>query len=153
MKRRMLYLAPAILLLAFLVSCSSSVDKNRPPQIRYGEDPCDECYMLINEERFAAAYITEDGTVRRFDDIGCMVTYLKKHPETVATFWVVDYQTHMWVNATTATFVKAKDLKSPMGYGLIAVGNEAVAREIAGQHNGTVFSFKALQEQDDLLSN
>ncbi|NOX37281.1 MAG: hypothetical protein GXO78_07075 [Calditrichaeota bacterium] len=153
MKRRMVLLALGTMLVAFLASCTSSVDKTRPPQIRYGEDPCDECYMLINEERFAAAYITQDGRVRRFDDIGCMLTFLKKHPEAVATFWVVDYQTHMWVDATKAYFVKAKELKSPMGYGLIAVGNEAVAKEIAGKHNGTVFSFKGLQEQDDLLSN
>ncbi len=142
-----------VVLMMVVAGCTSSGDRNRPPQIRYGEDPCDECYMLITEERFAAAYVTEDGRARRFDDIGCMLVFLRKHPEPTARFWVVDYQTHMWIDATQAYYVRAPELKSPMGYGLVAVNNREVAQDIARQHRGEIFDFQALQQQKDLLVN
>jgi copper chaperone NosL len=62
-----------------LVACGSEVDFDDPPDIVYGEDVCERCSMIINEARYAAAYVTEDGEAHRFDDIGGMV--MRKWPK------------------------------------------------------------------------
>ena len=61
-----------LLIVSLLLGCVSNLDPSEPPEVHYGEDVCDACNMIISEPRFAAAYYTEDGAVRRFDDIGDM---------------------------------------------------------------------------------
>ena len=50
-------------------------------EIIYGQDPCDQCSMIINEPRFATAYVTKSGDVRRFDDLGGMLVYDHQNQE------------------------------------------------------------------------
>ena len=69
MMRRMVAIA---LMLAGLVA-RARPSEPRPPDIAYGKDPCANCGMLINDPRFAAAYVTRNGQARLFDDIGCMI--------------------------------------------------------------------------------
>lgn len=124
----------AIWLLALLLwGCGSGADPNRPPQIRYGEDACDRCQMIINEGRYAAGYVLPNGQDRRFDDIGCMLKHHQQHQEPVANFWVVDYQNREWINAKNAVFVKSGVITTPMASGIIALASRDNAEEIAAQ--------------------
>ena len=43
------------------------------PLIRYGEENCLHCGMVIDDPRFAAAWTEPRGIERHFDDIGCAV--------------------------------------------------------------------------------
>jgi len=113
----------------FVISCNSGGYPDRPPSIRYGEDPCDECFMLINEGRYAATYATTGGQSRRFDDIGCLLAYNDKHREDVANYWVADYGTQRWLLADKALFFKSDSIQTPMGSGIIAFDSERVARD------------------------
>lgn len=122
-----------LIFILLMMSCKSGGNLDQPPTIRYGEDPCDECFMLINEARFAAAYVTTEGHSKRFDDIGCLLIYHQKHQEDVAYFWVTDFNTQKWIKARDAFFVKSDSIQTPMGFGIIAVGNEDDAGSIASQ--------------------
>src|SRR5262249_26365697 len=57
------------------------------------EDMCAFCKMAISEKQYAAEFLNRDGDVFKFDDIGCMVSYVveKKVGDSVAAFYVVDF--------------------------------------------------------------
>ncbi|MDW8069573.1 MAG: nitrous oxide reductase accessory protein NosL [Anaerolineae bacterium] len=110
----------------------------RPPDIAYGKDPCVECGMIINDPRFAAAYVTRDGQARLFDDIGDMVVYYRKHREDVAAFFVHDYETRAWIDATQAFFVQSPRIHSPMGFGLAAFSDRPRAEAFAQENGGEI---------------
>lgn len=135
------------LFIVIYIGCRSGGNLDQPPTIQYGEDPCDECFMLINESRFAAGYVTNDGQTRRFDDIGCFLQYHKKHQESVAYFWVTDFNTQKWINANKAFFVKSDSIQTPMGFGIIAFENEKTARDIfPSQNQDQILKFPQLLE-------
>lgn len=148
----MRFLAVMLLLAGLLAGCSSGVAVDTPPEIRYGEESCDQCRMIINEARFAAAYVTRSGTVRRFDDIGNMLLFDAARGEEVVVFWVHDYDTAAWLKAPQAFFVVKSGILTPMGHGIVAVKDHARARELAVA--GAVLSFAQLRDrlrQDGVL--
>jgi copper chaperone NosL len=136
MKR--LTMALPMLALLFLAACGRQVDTERPPEIIYGQDVCDRCGMIVNEENFAAAYWTKTGEARRFDDIGGMLAYITEESEEVATYWVHDFASGEWIRAEEATFVLDEDLMTPMGFGIAAFEVEAKAQAMAYGRDGVL---------------
>jgi copper chaperone NosL len=136
-----------VLLGFVLLGCQSPAQFDKPPEIRYGEDVCDECRMIINEPRFAAAYMTRQGEVRRFDDIGDMVQYHRKHAEEVAVFWVHDFETEEWLQADQAIFVISPEIHTPMGHGIVAVHDRGRAERVAASSRGKVLTWQELLTQ------
>jgi copper chaperone NosL len=135
-----------LLILAGLItvaSCSSGPDFDEPPDIRYGEDSCERCLMIINEARFAAAYVTDAGEIRRFDDIGGMVAYIDEISEDVAVFWVHDFDTEEWLKAEEAFYVESQQ-QTPMGFGVIAFTEQQRADQWATENEGVLLSFADL---------
>nr|WP_290669784.1 nitrous oxide reductase accessory protein NosL [Ardenticatena sp.] len=137
-----------MILLTTIACGQSDAALNQPPSIRYGEDACDECHMLIQDKRFAAAYITEDGQSYRFDDIGDMLMHMHKNNVQNATAWVHDYQSQEWIRADDATFVHTPAIATPMGYGLIAFASSTEAATFAQAHNGRILRFSDLRMLD-----
>jgi copper chaperone NosL len=136
-----LILIAAVLL---ITACSSESDLEQPPDIRYGEDVCDRCMMIINEARYATALVTSAGETRRFDDIGGMLRYDKEMEEEVAVYWVHDYETEEWLKADNAYFVTDTGLHTPMGFGIIAFTTLERAESWAENEGGMVMEFSAL---------
>lgn len=136
-----------ILALLLLASCKQEADLDALPNIMYGQDVCDECGMIISETRHAASYTAVSGEVRRFDDIGGMLLYDQKVNEDVHIYWVHDFNTEEWVNAAEATFVLDDTLVTPMGWGVAAFSTTADAEAYAAEHDGTVATYAALQEE------
>ena len=135
---------PLVILAGLLVvSCSPEANLEEPPEIRYGEDTCDRCLMIINEARFAAAYTTADGQTRRFDDIGGMVAYNEEMTEDVAVYWVHDFDTEEWLKADLAFYVKS-DYLTPMGFGIVAFAEQDRAENWATEIEGMVVTFDEL---------
>jgi copper chaperone NosL len=133
-----------LLLLLFTAACSAGAATDRPPEIRYGEDACDHCGMIINEPRFAATYVTEDGETRRFDDIGNMMVHYAQYREDVATFWVHDYESEEWLQAEQAHYVLSSSIRTPMGHGVVAFDSANDAERLAGANDGRVLDFQQL---------
>jgi copper chaperone NosL len=130
-----------------LVACGSETDFDRPPDIVYGEDVCERCSMIINEARYAAAYVTEDGQAHLFDDIGGMVAHDAAVAGDVAVFWVHDFETEEWLRAEEAHYVKS-DLMTPMGFGVIAFDGRDRAESWAAEQGGMVMTFDELLNTD-----
>lgn len=136
-----------ILLLLVVTGCAGGASMDEPPEIIYGEDECDRCRMIISDERYAAAYMTEGGDARRFDDIGGMLLYHVENGEDVHLFWVHDLESKVWVKAEEATYVVSNGLETPMGFGIAAFNSEEEAEAMAAAHDGEVATFAQLMDE------
>ncbi|MER2598446.1 MAG: FixH family protein [Caldilineales bacterium] len=150
MKARIFLLLFALALLA--AGCAQGTAEIKPPEIRYGEDVCVECIMIISDPRFAAAYTYEVSPGRYenqlFDDIGDMLIWADKHPEhNVVAWWVHDYNTKEWVEGTQAIYMFSHNLQTPMAQGTAAFAMLGPAQEMAAELNGEVFDWNGLVER------
>ena len=142
------------LLLILLAACGgAAVAPNVPPEIRFGEDVCDQCNMIISDERFAAGLVVElepDSYEHRiFDDIGDLLAYEKAHGEelTVAAYYVHDYNSKEWIDGQAAYYIHSEGLRTPMGFGLAATAQEPEAKALAEEWAGEVLTFAELHER------
>jgi copper chaperone NosL len=110
----------------FLGGCGT--DLSRPPTVRYGEEACAHCRMIISDDRFAAALVTKGGDTLKFDDIGCLVEHKadqQQLPGSVSIHWVRDFGGGGWLDARSASYVHSTKVHSPMGYNLTALPPES----------------------------
>jgi copper chaperone NosL len=153
------FLAILLLAAAVLISaCAAGSAEPAAPKIHYGEDICSECGMIINDPRFAAAYAANEGEGAYqtfiFDDIGDMLHHIQKNLTLAgAGWWVHDYQSEEWIDATTAWFVVSDAIKSPMGHGLAAFATEDAAAQFAAEVNGQVFDWDKVRVQHALAGH
>lgn len=130
-------------ILLFVTGCTAAnAGEPVPPAIHYGESVCEFCGMIISEARYAAGYISADGTEHVFDDIGDMIKAHRQQQEKVSAFFVHDYNDERWIRAEPAFYVLSPHLNTPMGSGLAAVAAEADAGTLAAKVNGQVLSFE-----------
>lgn len=119
----------------------------RPVDIA-ADDMCSHCKMAISEKEFAAEFINQEGTAVKFDDIGCMLAYLKAKSDTkIAAYYFVDYETKKWVKSSEASFVKSAEIAAPMGGGLIAFHDQTKAAAAATKYKGKTLKFEELTKQ------
>lgn len=147
----LLLVAAAVILLG---ACGgASVTPETPPEILYGEDVCDQCGMIISDERFAAGLVVEVDPGRYehriFDDIGDLLAFEKEHGDalTIATYYVHDYNSKDWIDGQNAYYIHSNNLRTPMGFGLAAVAQPLEAEALAVEWGGTVLTFAELHEQ------
>lgn len=106
------------------------------PTISYGKEPCDHCGMIIDDRRFAAAWIEPKGRQSHFDDIGCMVASQREaSPADGTRFFVQDYDTEAWLAADGAFYAMSTEFKSPMAFGIAAFADQHAAA--AHEHAAT----------------
>jgi copper chaperone NosL len=151
MKRRFHFLRNLLLLLIVIltVGCAAGSTTIAPPTIRYGEDLCAECSMIISDPRFAAGYAYELSAGRyeslAFDDIGDLLVHMTKHPDRKAVAWYVhDYASEEWLDATAAYYVVSETIPTPMGHGIAAHATVAAAEAMAAEQTGVVLEWEAL---------
>lgn len=147
---RLFFLLLALALLA--AGCAQGTAEIKPPEIRYGEDVCAECVMIISDPRFAAAYTYEVGPGRYdnalFDDIGDMLIYADKHPEhQVVAWWVHDYDSKEWLDGQKAVYVFSNSLQTPMAQGTAAFATQQAALRLADELQGELLDWNGLQER------
>ena len=101
-------------LVIFLFSCST-----KPEPIEYGKDVCYGCKMGMADPKFGAEVITKKGKVYKFDDLHCMIHFLKSGSigaNEIKQNVVVNYEKkNDFLDVKTAYFVIDPDLQSPMG--------------------------------------
>jgi copper chaperone NosL len=142
-----------LLALALLVAgCAQGTAEIKPPEIRYGEDVCAECKMIISDPRFAAAYSYQVSPGRYenalFDDIGDMLVHAVKHPEhQVVAWWVHDYDSKEWLDGQKAAYVFSNNLRTPMAQGTAAFASLEAAQRLAAELQGEVFDWNGLLER------
>jgi len=131
-----------------LVACGAS--EPRPVPIAWNEDICSHCRMAISQPELAAEAVGTAGRVEMFDDIGCLVEWLREPdaPEGLTPF-VTDRPTGEWLRADEAVFVQSPELPTPMGYGLAAFADREAARSLARELGGSLLSWHEVRARGD----
>ena len=134
MARNIAGFAGLIALLSF-TSCASG-----PEPIRYGKDNCHHCKMTLTDKRFGAEIVTQKGKVFKFDDLNCLVNFLKSGEvpaENIAQTLSVNFKkTGQFVDVHQAFFLENEAIKSPMRADVASFSEQkdldAVKAEIGG---------------------
>jgi len=85
---------------------------------------------------------------RIFDDIGGMFNYALENKDlAIETYYVHDYGSKEWLDASDAYFVKSRGLLTPMSFGLAACAQRLEAESLAQEWNGQVLTFAELQDE------
>ena len=132
------------LLLAALAACARSRAASGPPTVRWGEDACDECHMILSDPRDASVARLADGTELRFDDVGDAAAWFARHPAPGAAVWAHDWETDRWIPAASARFVVSPRFATPMGHGVVAVADAARANALARENAGQISDWSGL---------
>jgi copper chaperone NosL len=153
---RLRVIAFVMLVSVVLTACGAGSDASGPPDIQYGRDVCVQCGMIINEEKFAAAYTLDDGTEKSFDDVGGLVLHQRETGDVLnlENTWVHDYETVDWVDVQNAYFVATLSVSTPMGHSILAFSDEARAQAFASSVDGEVVLWDvvfAMPAQDGLI--
>jgi len=140
--------------LVFLAAVAAGCGRDSgiaPPQIRYGQDTCAVCGMIISDERFAAGLVTGAAPPYQalaFDDVGCLLQYERSTPDAaVAARYVRDFQAPRWHAAETAFYVHGPALQSPMAFNLAASAAAADAGALAAARRGEVLDFPSVRRR------
>ncbi len=102
--------------------------------------------MIISDARYAAATLIEDGHTHKFDDLAEMFIFQAKHPEDVVRAWFVhDYESETWIRGETAFYVMSSEIRSPMGYGVVALETREAAEAYAADlREAEIYTFDEL---------
>jgi len=141
--------AIALLLIPFLLSSCSP----RPEPFVLGTDECVTCKMGVVDLKFGGEILTRKGKVYKFDDIGCMIRYMKSgilNPHDIEQTLVMNYEKrNEFINVDDAVLIASPLTRSPMGFNLAAFTNrDAAAKYIEGT-TGKIFSWSELYQQVD----
>lgn len=142
--------AVILILLLSLTGCASVDYSPRP--IDSSLDICSSCNMTISDNHFAGEIITKAGQAEKFDDLGCLALYLKKHSQEQelkdAAIYVIDYDTLEWIPAKDASYVQGAAISTPMSYGIAAFDSQESAQTFAQKFSG----MKVMEWQEVLSS-
>ena len=134
-----------IFLLACLLLTACATKEPQPVEI-LPEDMCAFCRMAISEKQYAAQFITRDGDAFKFDDIGCLLNYVKgkQNPGGIAAYFVADFETRQWAPGESAFYVRSAEFKTPMSSGIVAFKDRGKAEAAANEHHGESLQFAEL---------
>ncbi|MBE1555908.1 nitrous oxide reductase accessory protein NosL [Sporosarcina limicola] len=124
----------AILAVSILSGCGKNA-AFEPVDINTDIDVCDVCNMSITAVNYATEVIMKDGSVEKFDDIGCMVDFMGGATKETGALFVRDANTGEWIEAQKASYLLNDDYWTPMMYGVISFKDDASA-ELFSTDNG-----------------
>lgn len=134
----------------FLMICLSSCSGG-PEPIKTGTDKCYFCKMTISDVRFGAELVTTKGKIYKFDDVHCIVSYLKTkdvEPSKIKDVYLTDFcNHHPLINVKKSFLLKSEDLRSPMGGNIAAFDNRDSLLKIQKRYPGNPVNWDELLTQ------
>ena len=131
-------------ILLLLTSCTT-----QPEPLKIGVDICHLCKMGIADTKFGSEIITRKGKVFKFDDIGCMVNFMKSggiEEKEISQTLVVNFEKQNdFIDTGKAVFVNSEAIKSPMGFNIAAFSNADAANKVVREEK--TLSWKELYQQ------
>ena len=118
--------------------------------IQFGKDNCDFCRMTISDARFGAEVVTSKGKAYKFDDLYCMVSFLKdgKIDTTNNSYYLVDFISHQLQPANSMYILKSDALRSPMHGNMAAFTTKENLTSAQKQFSGDILAWNdALHSQ------
>jgi len=133
-----------IFLSSFLIiSCTIT-----PEPIRYGEEECAYCKMVISDNRFGAELITVKNKAYKFDSIECLAAFNLKQTvsdENTHSLWITDFDTPgKIIDINSAYFFHSEKIRSPMGLNLSAFSTEENAENAKMLFSGEIISWDSV---------
>jgi copper chaperone NosL len=120
-----------------LQSCNTA-----PEAIVTGRDNCYFCKMTITDAKYGAEAITKKGKVYKFDDVHCVVSFLKSgqvKQEEVKDIYLVDFSgDHSLVKAGESFLLQGGDIHGPMNGNVIAFKTKDSLKEQTLKLNASV---------------
>ncbi len=146
MSKKNIFIAIIIFWAISLSSCNTA-----PEKINLGIDNCYFCKMTISDAKFGAEIVTQKGKLFKFDDVHCILSYLKAQslqPKQVKEIYLTDFCSHhQLINVKHIFLLKSPELRSPMD-GNIAAFDNADSLKIKQQHyGGDIINWNELSKQ------
>jgi copper chaperone NosL len=136
------------IILLFLV-LEIAACKRQFEHINYGHEACAHCKMTIMDKRFAAEILTSKGRAIKFDDLGCLLNYIKNEHFTGdgAGIFVADYNNPdgEFLDARKAIYIQNDQLKSPMGGNYASSATTALANKLNVTFNSPLLNWDNLK--------
>lgn len=133
-----------VLFSLILLSCNT-----QPQPLIAGRDECSFCKMPVADTKFGAEIITQKGKLYKFDDIGCMINFLKAgliKEEKVKNLFVVNYSDNQkFLNVNEAVFLKSPGFRTPMNSEIAALASHSEAKSLIKDFPGELLTWKQLQ--------
>lgn len=120
-----------------------------PEPIRFGEDLCAYCKMMISDKRFGAELVTHKGKLQKFDSAECLAAWHlggQTPQEDIHSLWVVDFsRPEQLIDATQAVYLQSKDLHSPMSLNISAFSDRATADKVQRLYIGELIDWNTVR--------
>jgi len=127
-----------------LQACTSTAG---PKPIKYGKDQCVYCKMTVSDPRFGTQLQTKKGRVYNFDDVQCMIAFVKESQvkkEDVAAFYLPDFVSNELLPAENLYYLHSEGLKSPMRGDIAAFADKEALEKTKEELGGTQLSWNDL---------
>lgn len=133
----------SLLAILLLNSCNAG-----PEPIIAGRDNCYLCKMAVTDARYGGELITKKGKVYKFDDMHCLVSFLKTKAideSKVKDIYLVDYAgDHSLIRADKSYLLQSTEIRSPMNGNVIAFKSIDSMKKLSGQLKGVSVSWEQL---------
>ena len=128
-----------------MVSCNS-----KPVPIKMG-DACTFCKMGVADNRFGAEMITKKGKTYKFDDIHCLLGFIKENSvpkDQEKSILFVDFNApHDFIESENVYLLNSENLRSPMGGNIAAFTSEATLKQSQDKLGGEVVKWSSLDSK------
>ncbi len=133
----------ALISLLVFASCSTQVEP-----FKYGTDICYNCKMGIIDPKFGGELVTKKGKNYKFDDVGCMVRYLKSgllEQKDIAQTAVINFEKQNdFINVNKAIFAASDAIRSPMNFNAAAFSSKDAADKFLADKPGKELNWNEL---------
>jgi copper chaperone NosL len=134
-------LVAGLLLLGVVgVSCQAGVR-----EIRYRQDTCARCRMIVMDPRYGCELVTRRGKALIFDSVECLAAHTLEVPDDARESRVLLVTHHArparLAAADSSLYLRCAELPSPMGLGLSACADRHAAEELRRLHGGELLSW------------
>ena len=140
-----------VILFSFTFLGAFSSCSVEPSPIDYGSDQCDFCKMGVVDKAHSAQYVTQKGKQYKYDAIECLIRELNTpdiQESDLAFILVADYSNPgQMIDATKATYIICKAIKSPMGANLSAFSKADDAKATVAENGGDVYDWAGIKDR------
>lgn len=149
-KKRKAFTSPLVIVaLIFLLGFSSC--STEPEPFAVGKDDCHVCKMGIADLRFGGELITKKGKIYKFDDMRCMMDFIKsgtvEEKEISKKLFMNFEKPNEFLDVKTAWFVASKEMRSPMNSNISAFANKTAAENILKDKQGEIVTWDEIYQR------
>jgi copper chaperone NosL len=146
-KVTMMVLVATVLVSGLAVPASAATKAAKARAVREATDKCAQCKMMTPNIAATTQVLLATGKSMMFDDLGCMVKWIKANQsQKVVAEFVRDNTSLVWIEKAKAFYAYDASYKTPMAYGVVSFKTEAAAKKyVAKQGKGIVLSAKQLE--------